>query len=58
MENDDIIKKNKTYWDANADFWFGTTALPTYGVKFVTEDELHLFVDVSDKKMLEICCCI
>lgn len=56
MENKDIIQNNKTYWDTNADLWFGTTALPKYGVKFVTEDELHLFGDVSGKKMLEICC--
>lgn len=56
MENKDVIQNNKTYWDTNADFWFGTTALPKYGVKFATEDELHLFGDVSGKKMLEICC--
>jgi ubiquinone/menaquinone biosynthesis C-methylase UbiE len=56
MENKDIIQNNKTYWDTNADLWFGTTALPKYGVKFVTEDDLHLFGDVSGKKMLEICC--
>ena len=56
MENKNIIENNKTYWDANADLWFGTTALPEYGVKFVIEDDLHLFGDVSGKKMLEICC--
>lgn len=56
MENENIIRNNKTYWDTNADLWFGTTALPTYGVNFVTEDDLHLFGDVSGKKMLEICC--
>lgn len=56
MENDKILATNKVYWDTNADLWFGTTALPTYGVKFVTEDDLHLFGDVEDKKMLEICC--
>ncbi|TCL56844.1 methyltransferase family protein [Kineothrix alysoides] len=56
MNNSKIIENNKSYWDANADFWFGTTALPEYGVKFVTEDDLHLFGDVSGKKMLEICC--
>ncbi len=56
MENQTILKTNKTYWDTNADAWFGTTALPTYGVNFVTEDELHLFGDVSGKKLLEICC--
>ena len=56
MNNSDILSTNKTYWNANADLWFGTTALPEYGVKFVTEDDLHLFGDVSGKKLLEVCC--
>jgi ubiquinone/menaquinone biosynthesis C-methylase UbiE len=56
MENKDIIQNNKTYWNTNANLWFGTTALPEYGVKFAKEDDLHLFGDVSGKKMLEICC--
>ena len=54
--NKNIIDNNKTYWNDNADSWFGTTALPQYGVKFLTEDDLHLFGDVSGKKLLEICC--
>lgn len=56
MENEKIIDRNKQYWNEHADFWFGTTALPEYGVKFVIEEDLHLFGDVSGKKMLEICC--
>ena len=56
MENNKILETNRYYWDTNADLWFGTTALPTYGVKFVTENDLHLFGDVTGKKMLEICC--
>ena len=56
MEPNEIIKKNQDYWNENADLWFGTTALPEYGVKFVTEDDLHLFGDVSGKRILEICC--
>lgn len=56
MERDEILNTNKSYWEAYADFWFGTTALPEYGVKFETEDELHLFGDVAGKKLLEICC--
>ncbi len=56
MESKQIVETNKKYWNANADLWFGTTALPEYGVNFVTEDELHLFGDVSGKKLLEICC--
>lgn len=56
MNNNEIIQNNKSYWNEHADLWFGTTALPEYGVHFVTEDDLHLFGDVSGKKMLEICC--
>ena len=56
MYDKDIIKINKKYWDEHADFWYGTTSLPEYGVCFPTEDDLHLFGDVSGKKMLEICC--
>lgn len=56
MNNDEIIESNKTYWNDHADLWFGTTALPEYGVRFPTEDDLHLFGDVAGKKMLEICC--
>ena len=52
----EIIAKNKQYWDDHADLWFGTTALPDYGVKFVTEDDLYFFSEVSGKKVLEICC--
>ena len=51
-----IINQNRHYWDTYADLWFGATALPTYGVCFATENELHLFGDVSGKKLLEICC--
>ena len=56
MNRDEILKTNKHYWDTYADLWLGTTALPEYGVHFVTEDELHLFGDVSGKKILETCC--
>lgn len=56
MKCDKIIESNKTYWNDHADLWFGTTALPVYGVRFPTEDDLHLFGDVAGKKMLEIYC--
>lgn len=56
MNHNTIVDNNKSYWNTHADQWFGTTALPHYGVMFPTEDELHLFGDVSGKKMLEICC--
>ena len=56
MHDREIIDNNRTYWDEHADLWFGTTALPEYGVRFPTEDDLNLFGDVSEKTMLEICC--
>ena len=56
MDEHDILRMNRAYWDTNADAWFGATALPTYGMKFATEDDLQLFGDVAGKKLLEICC--
>lgn len=56
MERHAIREQNRTYWNAYADLWFGTTALPEYGVFFPTEDELQLFGDVSGKRLLEVCC--
>ena len=53
---DQIISKNKQYWNDHADLWFGTTALPNYGVRFVTEEELQFFADIEGKRILEICC--
>lgn len=56
MEKKPILGINKTYWDESADQWFGTTCLPEYGVRCVTENETHLFGDVTGMKMLEIGC--
>ena len=56
MQQQEIIDRNKSYWNQNADSWFGVTALPIYGVNFVTEDDLHFFKDVAGKKVLDICC--
>lgn len=56
MERDEIRERNRLYWDGAADNWFGVTALPEYGVQFVTEAELGLFGDVRGKRLLEIGC--
>jgi len=57
MQIEKIHFTNKNYWNDNADTWLTrATALPAYGVKFPTEDDLNLFGDVSGKKLLEICC--
>ena len=52
----DILNKNKASWDAMADSWFGTTALPTYGCYIPTEDELRLFPPLEGKNVLDIGC--
>jgi hypothetical protein len=49
--NNPILMKNKKSWDAMADLWFGTTALPEYGCFIPNENDLHLFSDnMADKK--------
>ncbi len=37
--SEDIQEVNKSYWNTYADLWFGTTALPTLGVHFPTEEQ-------------------
>ena len=54
--NNEILAQNKTSWNAIADSFFGVTALPVYGCLCPTEDELHLFPDLSGKKVLDIGC--
>jgi len=51
-----ILAQNKSSWNAIADDFFGVTALPTYGCLCPTEDELHLFPNLSGKKVLDIGC--
>lgn len=52
----DTLMQNKQSWDAMADSWFGTTALPTYGCLIPNEDELKLFPDLHGKRVLDIGC--
>lgn len=56
MNQNEILDKNRNYWDTNADLWFGVTALPEYGPMTPSEEDLKLFGDVSGKRLLEICC--
>lgn len=52
----DIISQNQASWDAIANSFFGVTALPIYGCLCPAEDELHLFPELQDKKVLDIGC--
>lgn len=51
-----IQEINQQYWDDHASDWFGSTALPTYGVRFETEDQLRLLDEIQDKTILDIGC--
>ncbi|MFT3951333.1 MAG: class I SAM-dependent methyltransferase [Oscillospiraceae bacterium] len=51
-----VLAQNKASWDAIADDWFGTTALPVYGCGVPTEDDLHLLGDLRGKRVLDIGC--
>lgn len=50
-----IHSQNKDFWDQLGNEVIGTTILPQYG-SFISEENCHLFGDVSGKKLLEICC--
>ncbi|MGN0569072.1 MAG: class I SAM-dependent methyltransferase [Candidatus Fimenecus sp.] len=54
--NEKILEQNKSCWNAIADDWFGSTALPTYGIYLPTESDLHLLGELKGKKILDIGC--
>lgn len=54
--NNDILIQNKTSWNAITDSFNGVTALPAFGCLCPTEEDLHLFPDLSGKKVLDIGC--
>jgi len=56
VNNEENIMKNKVGWNAIADDWFGSTALPEYGPTLPKEDTLGLFGDLNSKKILDIGC--
>jgi len=56
LDNKGVLEQNKRFWDQTADKWVGVTALPTLGCLIPTEEDLHLFGDVSGKRVLEIGC--
>jgi SAM-dependent methyltransferase len=52
----EIIKQNKKSWDTVAHHFDGKDALPSYGPFAQTEEELGLFGELSNKKVLDIGC--
>ncbi|WEG14540.1 class I SAM-dependent methyltransferase [Pullulanibacillus sp. KACC 23026] len=54
--NTEIIKQNKKSWNTVAHHFNGKDALPSYGPFTQTEEELGLFGDLTNKKVLDIGC--
>lgn len=54
MKEIELLQQNKKGWDAIADQWFGSTALPTYAPLMKTEDELNLFGNIEGQVVLDI----
>lgn len=55
MDKNNINKMNSSFWGTKGNEVIGSTVLPNYGA-FVSEEKCNLFGDVSEKKLLEICC--
>ncbi|MCA0172512.1 class I SAM-dependent methyltransferase [Bacillus sp. RAR_GA_16] len=49
-----VLNQNKQSWDKVAHHFNGIDALPSYGPYAQTEEELHLFDEVENAKVLEI----
>jgi len=56
MEKHEILAQNRAGWNAMADSWYGTTALPKYGCSIPDEDTLHLFPDLRGARVLDLGC--
>ncbi|MEH7225995.1 methyltransferase domain-containing protein [Bacillus sp. JJ1566] len=52
----EILKNNKKSWDIVAHHFNGKDALPSYGPFTQTEEELRLFDDITNKKILDVGC--
>lgn len=52
----DILQQNKESWDKVAHHFNGIDALPSYGPFSQTEEELRLFEEIENKKVLDIGC--
>ncbi|SDL92866.1 methyltransferase domain-containing protein [Sediminibacillus halophilus] len=51
---EELLEKNRAGWNTVAHHFNGQDALPGYGPYAQTEDELKLFGEIKDKKVLEI----
>ncbi|MCH7322092.1 class I SAM-dependent methyltransferase [Solibacillus sp. MA9] len=54
--NTDFLNINKESWEKSAERFFGRTALPEYGPFSLSEEQLKLFGNISNQKVLDIGC--
>ncbi|MGF9976829.1 class I SAM-dependent methyltransferase [Viridibacillus arvi] len=54
--NTNFLNINKESWEKSADRFFGRTALPEYGPFSLDEEQLKLFGNISNQKVLDIGC--
>lgn len=56
MDACEVHKTNTEFWSTIGSDFLGSTALPSWGGFFPSEDKLHLLGSLSGKKVLEIGC--
>lgn len=56
MKGTQMLALNKKCWDTVAPYFFQVDCLPKYGPYTASEDEIHLFDSIKDKKVLDIGC--
>ncbi|KAA6472839.1 SAM-dependent methyltransferase [Bacillus thuringiensis] len=56
MEGTQMLALNKKCWDTVAPYFFQVDCLPKYGPYTASEDEIHLFESIRNKKVLDIGC--
>lgn len=54
MKKGQMLEINKKCWDVVAPHFLGAEALPEYGPLTVTEDEIELFDEIKNRKVLDI----
>lgn len=52
MEGTQMLALNKKCWDTVAPYFFQVDCLPKYGPYTASEDEIHLFDSIRNKKFL------
>lgn len=55
IKEEELLKTNNDFWSSIGNQAIGATALPSWGA-FFDEESLNLLKDISNQKVLDICC--